>query len=178
MGQNGHEYFLGLWPKFVVVNRWSSARLCTYRIRPNFQGAQFSRIAIFKQFAETIFADQEIIILLATPLDGCARANLYTKVGTIEWWWLRPSALKRWYVVCSHAMPSCSFSDDGRLFGSELSVGSSRCWLPTGYVSYLHICWRDGGRTSIFADAMEVEGIVIDNGPWGSGSLSSECRLK
>ena len=31
----------------------------TYHIRPNFRGAQFSRIAISKHFAETIFADQE-----------------------------------------------------------------------------------------------------------------------
>ena len=30
-----------------------------YRIPPNFRGAQFSRIAIPKHFAETIFADQE-----------------------------------------------------------------------------------------------------------------------
>ena len=33
-----------------------------YRIRPNFQGAQFSLIAISKYFAETIFADQEFLI--------------------------------------------------------------------------------------------------------------------
>ena len=33
-------------------------RMCMiYRIRPNFRGTQFSRIAIFKHFAETIFAD-------------------------------------------------------------------------------------------------------------------------
>ena len=32
---------------------------CAYRIRPNFRGAQFSRIGISKQFAETIFVDQE-----------------------------------------------------------------------------------------------------------------------
>ena len=31
---------------------------CMYRIRPNFRGAQFSRIALSKHFAETIFADQ------------------------------------------------------------------------------------------------------------------------
>ena len=30
-----------------------------YRIRPNFQGAQFSRTAVSKHFAKTIFADQE-----------------------------------------------------------------------------------------------------------------------
>ena len=30
-----------------------------YRISPNFRGGQFSRIAISKHFAETIFADQE-----------------------------------------------------------------------------------------------------------------------
>ena len=28
-----------------------------YRIAPNFQGAQFSRIGVFKHFVETIFAD-------------------------------------------------------------------------------------------------------------------------
>ena len=31
----------------------------SYCIHPNFRGAQFPRIAISKQFAETIFADQE-----------------------------------------------------------------------------------------------------------------------
>ena len=35
------------------------ARRRAYRIRPNFRGAQFSRIAISKHFVETIFADQE-----------------------------------------------------------------------------------------------------------------------
>ena len=30
-----------------------------YRIRPNFRGAQFSRIAISKHFVETIFAGEE-----------------------------------------------------------------------------------------------------------------------
>ena len=31
-----------------------------YRIRPNIRGTQFSRIALSKQFAVTIFADQEL----------------------------------------------------------------------------------------------------------------------
>ena len=31
----------------------------TYHIRPNFRGAQSSRIANFKHFTETIFVDQE-----------------------------------------------------------------------------------------------------------------------
>ena len=34
-------------------------RSSAYRIRPNFRGPQFSRIALSKHFAETIFTDQE-----------------------------------------------------------------------------------------------------------------------
>ena len=37
----------------------ASLRERLYRIRPNFRGAQFPRIALSKHFAETIFMDQE-----------------------------------------------------------------------------------------------------------------------
>ena len=35
-------------------------KVYTVYIHPNFQGAQFSQIAIIKHFTETFFADQEI----------------------------------------------------------------------------------------------------------------------
>ena len=38
--------------------RWQDGKCREYRIRPNFRGAQFSRIVLSKHFAETIFADQ------------------------------------------------------------------------------------------------------------------------
>ena len=41
------------------VHGHSAACVCAYCIRPNFRGAQFSRIAISEHFAETIFVDQE-----------------------------------------------------------------------------------------------------------------------
>ena len=56
----------------IIFNRGAPiSRACTYvrtyvrinyyyRIAPNFRGAQFSRISVFRNFAETIFADSRI----------------------------------------------------------------------------------------------------------------------
>ena len=83
----------------------------SYRIRPNFRSAQFSRIAIFKHFAETIFADRQ--------LDT--------------------------FFYCGHTPRSDVHTC--KSIGAIIRVG-----LTT------HL-------TSTFADVMEVEGILIDNGP-------------
>ena len=57
--------------KVALTSSWVNTRILVYpfpftndyrqehRIRPNFWGAQFSRIAISKHFAETVFVDQE-----------------------------------------------------------------------------------------------------------------------
>ena len=46
----------------VLLYLWHTLWTCIYRIRPNFRGAQFSRVALSKHFAETIFADEEFRI--------------------------------------------------------------------------------------------------------------------
>ena len=51
--------FNAIWMLLFLYSQQSTDRTKIYRIRPNFRGAQFSRIAISKHFAETIFADQE-----------------------------------------------------------------------------------------------------------------------
>ena len=68
-----------------------------YRIRPNFQGAQFLRIAISKHFAETIFADQVFRVydilkfrgLNFRGLLGSTKITCLKKFGRI-WYAIKP----------------------------------------------------------------------------------------
>ena len=54
-----HQYDDRSITAWMHVDTWKQMSDGKYRIGPNFWGVQFSRIAISKQFMETIFADQE-----------------------------------------------------------------------------------------------------------------------
>ena len=132
--------------------------LNNYRIAPNFQGTNFSRICLLQIFAEINFVDEEFS--LATPTLG---SRMYYSC--------------RFVPIRGHnAILSCSFASRSKRFCSgklRLEPSRFRSLELTNYASQA----RDACPLT---NAMDVEG-TYEGGPQGSGSVrfktTIECHI-
>ena len=71
---------------FLIFRTCAWCKTCgrSYRIRPNFRGAKFSRIALSKHFTETIFADQGFRIYGILKFSDIKFHRLLKSVKTVK----------------------------------------------------------------------------------------------